>query len=82
MSKEYHYVVKWSEERGWEIDSDTENSTFPDGSIYDSEEGWQFGYLGDGKFNGKEEELTEELSDLLDQSNLSQFHQTLQGESK
>lgn len=82
MSKEYHYIVKWSKDRGWEIDPDTESSNFPEGTIYDSKEGWQFGYLGNGKFNGKEEELTEELTDMLDQSNLNKFHQLLQGESK
>jgi hypothetical protein len=66
MSKEYHYVIKWDEESGWQIDADTESSNFPEGTIYDSEEGWQFGYLGDGEFNGKEEELSETLSSALE----------------
>lgn len=66
MSKEYHYVIKWDEEGGWQIDPDTESSNFPEGTIYDSEEGWQFGYLGDGEFNGKEEELSENLSSALE----------------
>lgn len=82
MSKEYHYIVKWTEERGWEIDPDTESSNFPEGTIYDSEEGWQFGYLGDGQFNGNEEQLTEELTDMLDQNNVSKFHSALTGEGK
>lgn len=66
MSKEYYYVIKWDEESGWQIDPDTESSNFSEGTIYDSEEGWQFSYLGDGEFNGKEEELTETLSSALE----------------
>jgi hypothetical protein len=66
MVKDYHYIVKWSEEAGWQIDADTESSNFPEGTIYDSEEGWQFGYLGDGEYNGKEEELSETLASSLD----------------
>ena len=69
MSKEYHYVVKWSEGEGWQIDPDTESARFPDGTIYDSEQGWQFGYLGEGEYNGKEVELTDTLTDILDLHN-------------
>jgi hypothetical protein len=69
MSKEYHYVVKWSDENGWEIDSDSEETRFPDGTIYDSEQGWQFGYLGEGEYNGDEQELTDTLTDILELHN-------------
>lgn len=83
MSKEYHYIVKWSEREGWQIDPDIESSNFPEGTVYDTEaDEWQLGYLGDGEYNGKERELTEELTDMLDQDNLNKFHSTLQGESK
>ena len=69
MSKEYHYVIKWTDEDGWHIDPDTEDSNFPEGTIYDTEEGWQFGYLGDGKYNGKELELTDTLTSALEMLN-------------
>ena len=74
MSKLYHYVVMWSEEEGWQIDPDTEGSNFPEGTIYDTEtEEWQLAYLGDGEYNGREEELTETLTDILD------LHNTMKG---
>jgi len=64
--KEYHYIVKWTEEYGWQIDADTESSNFPNGTVYDTEEGWQHAYLGDGEYNGREEELCEALSNALE----------------
>ena len=67
--KHYHYIVKWSEGEGWRIDPDTESANFPNGTIYDEQEGWQFGYLGEGEFNGKEEELSQALTNLLDTAN-------------
>jgi len=74
MSKLYHYVVIWSEEEGWQIDSEGEESAFRNGTIYNNETRcWEFGYLGEGKYNGKEEELTETLTDILD------LHNTMKG---
>jgi len=70
--KHYHYIVKWSEGEGWQIDPDTESANFPNGTIYDEQEGWQFGYLGEGKFNGKEEELSEALTNLLNTANTNE----------
>jgi hypothetical protein len=68
--KEYHYVIKYTDKYGWEIDPDTESANFPEGTIYDTGlEEWQFGYLGEGQFNGREEELTEVLSNLLSLNN-------------
>jgi hypothetical protein len=65
MSKEYHYVIKYTQ-NGWEIDVNCESARFPDGTIYDRDlEEWQFGYLGDGNYNGKEEELTDTLTSAL-----------------
>jgi hypothetical protein len=67
MSRQYHYVVSYTEGEGWAIDTDSEEARFPDGTIYDIENGeWQFGYLGDGKFNGREQELTEQLMKMLE----------------
>lgn len=66
MTKEYHYIVKYTEEEGWTIDTDSEETRFPDGTIWNSESGeWEYAYLGEGQFNGKELELTEQLTDKL-----------------
>ena len=70
MSKEYYYLVRWTEALGWEVAADTEGDLLLDGTIFDVEAGeWQVPYLGDGKFNGKEKELSEQLLAMLDQSN-------------
>jgi len=70
MSKEHYYIVRYSEREGWQIDPDTESEYFPNGTIYDRAlEEWQFGYLGDGEYNGKECELTETLGNILDLHN-------------
>ena len=64
--KEYHYIVKYNSEDGWSIDADTESANFPNGTIYNTKtEQWEFGYLGDGKFNGQEDELATQLSRKL-----------------
>lgn len=76
MTKEYHYIVKYTENEGWTIDTDSEETRFPDGTIWDTEAGeWQFAYLGNGQFNGKEEELAETLSNILD------LHNQMEGRS-
>ena len=70
MSKEYYYVVKWSQSDGWEIDPETESAHFPEGTVYDTQAGeWQLPYLGDGVFNGQEQGLTEALMDILNTYN-------------
>ena len=70
MSKEYYYLLRWTEALGWEIATDTEGDVLPDGTIFDVEAGeWQVPYLGDGEYNGKEKELSEQLLAMLDQSN-------------
>ena len=62
-TKEYHYIVRYSEANGWKIDADTESANFPEGTIYNTvTEQWEFGYLGDGKYNGQEDELCSQLS--------------------
>ena len=76
MSKLYHYVVMWSEEEGWQIDTEGEESAFRNGTIYNNETRcWEFGYRGEGQYNGREKELTETLTDILD------LHNTMKGVS-
>ena len=67
MSKEYTYVIVYKEGEGWEIDYESEEQFFPNGTIYNTETTqWERGYLGDGEFNAKEEEITETLSSALE----------------
>lgn len=70
--KRYHYVVMFDENTNhWSVDIDTEDSAFPNGTIYDEEtKCWEYGYAGDGQFIGQEQELTEQLSQQLDKWNL------------
>jgi hypothetical protein len=71
MSKQYHYAIMFDEDTNcWSVDIDTEETAFPDGTIYDDNEGWLYGYAGDGNFVGREQELTEQLSQQLDKWNL------------
>ena len=70
MSKEYTYVIVYKEGEGWQIDYESEEQFFPNGTIYNSDTTeWEHGYLGSGQFNGREEEITESLSAALEQMN-------------
>jgi hypothetical protein len=56
----------------WSLDIEGEETAFPNGTIYNNQtRGWEYGYVGDGNFTGKEQELTEKLSQQLDSWNLS-----------
>ena len=71
MSRRYHYAIMFDEETNrWNIDIDTEEQVFNEGSIYNTEtREWEYGYAGDGEFIGREEEITEALSNFLDKQN-------------
>jgi len=71
MSRRYHYAIVFDEETNrWNIDIDTEEQVFNKGSIYNTEtREWEYGYAGDGEFIGREEEITEALSNFLDKQN-------------
>ena len=71
MSRRYHYAIMFDEETNrWDIDIDTEEQVFNEGSIYNTEtREWEYGYAGDGEFIGREEEITEALSNFLDKQN-------------
>jgi len=69
MTREHYYIIKFSEENGWEMDDDTESVNFPNGTIYDSKTGWEFGYQGEGVYAKDEERLSEELTLLLEHHN-------------
>jgi hypothetical protein len=65
----HHYIIKFTEEEGWQIDPDLESDNFPNGTIYDSATGWEFGYQGEGIYAKDEERLSEELTLLLEHHN-------------
>jgi hypothetical protein len=69
MTREHHYIIKFNEEEGWQIDPDLDSDNFPNGTIYDSETGWEFGYQGEGVYAKDEERLSEELTLLLEHHN-------------
>lgn len=66
--KEHYYVIKWSQTGGWEIDPDTEDSRFPDGTVWNGQE-WELPYLGEGAFNDGNDLLTERLGVILSRAN-------------
>lgn len=70
--RRYHYAIVFDEAtNSWDIDIDTEESIFPDGTIYNSENReWEYGYAGEGEFTGREEELSNGLQELLNEWNL------------
>lgn len=62
MSKEYTYVIVYKEGEGWEIDTESEEELFPNGTIYDNKtKQWEYGYLGEGEYNANERAVTEQL---------------------
>ena len=73
MSRQYHFIVMFDEETNrWTMDYDTEEFAFPNGTIYNqATKEWEFGYGGDGIFTGKEQEVAEHLTDMLDLDNAS-----------
>ena len=66
--KEHYYVIKWSREAGWEIDTDTEEARFPDGTVWNGKE-WELPYLGEGLYNEGNDLITERLGLILSQAN-------------
>lgn len=70
MAKEYTYVIVYKEGEGWEIDTESEEHFFPNGTIYDTDtRKWEYGYLGEGEFNANEKAVTEQLCKALDTMN-------------
>jgi hypothetical protein len=66
MSKEYTYVIVYKEGEGWDIDTESEEQFFPNGTVYDAEtREWEYGYQGDGEYNANERAVTEQLCKAL-----------------
>ena len=66
--KEHYFVVKWSKATGWEIDPDTEEARFPEGTVWDGKE-WQYPYEGEGIYNDNNDLIAQDLEVLRSQAN-------------
>jgi hypothetical protein len=67
---EHTFVIKYSSEKGWEWDVDTESAHFTDGTIYDTEAGeWQPAHLGEGEYVDNDDEIGEQLASILQIAN-------------
>lgn len=63
---EHTFVIKYSNEGGWEWDVDTEADCFTDGTIYDTDtQEWQPAYKGEGEYVDKDDEIGEDLVSIL-----------------
>lgn len=67
--KEHIFVIKYSNETGWEWDTDLE-VRFDDGTIYDTETGeWQPAHEGEGVYVDNDDEISERLASMLQLAN-------------
>lgn len=71
MGRQYHYIVMFDDETNeWNLDVDSEESAFPNGTIYNDEiNTWEYGYAGNGNFVGIEDILSTQLSRQIDKWN-------------
>ena len=67
---EHTFVLKYSNERGWEWDVDTEADHFTDGTIYDTDtQEWQPAHKGEGEYVDNDDEISEQLAAILQLAN-------------
>ena len=63
--KEHLFIIKYTNEKGWEWDTDTEAVRLDDGTIYDTEtQQWEPAYL-DGEYADNDDEIGEQLGAIL-----------------
>lgn len=68
--KEHHFIVKYTSENGWTIDTDSELARFPDGTIWNNDTAeWNSAYLGNEQYDNEDESLMEALSVKLAEMN-------------
>ena len=68
MSKEHYFIVKWSRATGWELDPESEEARFPDGTVWNGKE-WELPYEGEGIFNDYNDLITQQLQIILSKAN-------------
>lgn len=67
--KEHYFVIKWSKQNGWELDTDTEMARFPDGTVWNGQE-WEYPYEGEGIYNDNNDLIATDLEEMLSEANL------------
>jgi hypothetical protein len=68
--KEHIFIIKYTNENGWEWDTDTESVCFDNGTIYDTEtEKWTPAHLGEGEYVDNDDEISEKLGSILQLAN-------------
>lgn len=64
---EYHFILKYTDLDGWQVDADTEESRFPEGTVWDNDkQEWTSDYQGDGEYIPNSLELMDTLVASLD----------------
>jgi hypothetical protein len=67
---EHTFVIKYSNENGWEWDVDTESVRFDEGTIYYTDtEDWVPAHLGEGEYVDNDDEIGEQLVSILQIAN-------------
>ena len=67
---EHTFVIKYSNENGWEWDVDTESVRVDEGTIYYTDtEDWVPAHLGEGEYVDNDDEIGEQLASILQIAN-------------
>jgi hypothetical protein len=70
MAIEHHFILKYTSENGWELDYDSEEVRFPDGTVFNDETNeWSSGYAGDGEFVDNDDVIGDQLAKAINQMN-------------
>jgi hypothetical protein len=69
MAKQFHYTI-YFDGTDWQLDVDTEEYAFPNGTVYDTEtKEWDYAYQGNGKWIEGEQEATQQLQEMFNKAN-------------
>jgi hypothetical protein len=67
---EHYFVIKYTNEGGWEWDVDTESARFDDSTIYYTDtEDWVPAHLGEGEYVDNDDDVSDQLSAILQIAN-------------
>lgn len=71
-ARQYHWVIQFdSTTNQWSVDTEMEESIFWDGTVYNLDtRSWELGYVGDGEFTGREDQLSSILNTFISVLNL------------
>jgi hypothetical protein len=74
-NKQYYFVTYYDSDTGkWEHDVETEQAMFGNRLIWNNDTSeFECGYLGDGKFEENEEEVSELFNKMLNYGNNPEF---------